>query len=231
MKNYIIEFSIYCYFRFIVTSDRDEKIRITNYPNSHDIKSFCHGHAEFVSAIKFLPNSSNEILISISGDKTLRFWNCFDAKQIKILTLPYSATKLQVISVAENTTLLAITYFQGDYISIYEVIKFSEGDVVVKLKYKILEKNNIISLIFHDDKTVLMSVINANEEIEILKYRLLNQNAELVSENNCLNEIFQKHFQVIKSNFVDKTHLLFKKKYDNISEYQERKKRRLERKK
>lgn len=170
-------------------------------------------------------------MISISGDKTLRLWNCFNAKQIKSLTLPYSATKLQVKSVDENTTLLAITFFQADYFSIYEVQKLSNDEIIVNLKYKIMEKNRIVSLIFYDDKTVLMSVINANEEMELLKYRLMNEKAELVSENNCLNEIFQAHFEVIKSNFVDKTHLLFKKKYDNISEYHERKKRRLDNKK
>ena len=32
--------------KFVVTADRDEKIRISCYPNSYNIHQFCLGHTE-----------------------------------------------------------------------------------------------------------------------------------------------------------------------------------------
>jgi tRNA (guanine-N(7)-)-methyltransferase subunit TRM82 len=34
--------------KFLISSDRDEKIRINMYPNTYDIHRFCLGHSEYV---------------------------------------------------------------------------------------------------------------------------------------------------------------------------------------
>jgi hypothetical protein len=51
--------------QFILTADRDEKIRLTYYPNSYNIQGYCLGHTEFVSHVKLI--NQNHIL-SASGD-------------------------------------------------------------------------------------------------------------------------------------------------------------------
>lgn len=56
---------------FIITCDRDEKIRVTHYPNTYNIKSFCLGHSEFVTNILLL---NDNILLSSSGDGSFKFW-------------------------------------------------------------------------------------------------------------------------------------------------------------
>jgi len=57
---------------FIVSADRDEKIRVSLYPNAYNIHSYCLGHNQLVSTIALL---CNDVLISASGDRTLRMWN------------------------------------------------------------------------------------------------------------------------------------------------------------
>jgi len=32
--------------KYVITSDRDEKIRVTKYPKTYIIKNFCLGHKE-----------------------------------------------------------------------------------------------------------------------------------------------------------------------------------------
>jgi len=57
---------------YIVTCDRDEKVRVSNFPNSYNIAQYCLGHTEYVSAACYL---SETRLASISGDKSLKLWD------------------------------------------------------------------------------------------------------------------------------------------------------------
>lgn len=59
--------------RFILTADRDEKIRVSWAVAPHSIEAFCLGHTEFVSRI-LVPPDNPELLLSTSGDGTLRLW-------------------------------------------------------------------------------------------------------------------------------------------------------------
>ncbi|KAJ6852257.1 putative tRNA (guanine-N(7)-)-methyltransferase non-catalytic subunit WDR4 [Iris pallida] len=68
--------------RFIVSADRDFKIRITMFPGkplklAHEIQSFCLGHTDFVSCLSFVcsPDYSEGFLLSGSGDATVRLWD------------------------------------------------------------------------------------------------------------------------------------------------------------
>jgi hypothetical protein len=51
--------------QFILTTDRDEKIRLSYYPNAYNIQGYCLGHTEFVSHVKLIDNNH---ILSTSGD-------------------------------------------------------------------------------------------------------------------------------------------------------------------
>jgi tRNA (guanine-N(7)-)-methyltransferase subunit TRM82 len=34
--------------KYLITSDRDEKIRVTSYPDTYNIQAFCLGHTKYV---------------------------------------------------------------------------------------------------------------------------------------------------------------------------------------
>ncbi|ESW34444.1 hypothetical protein PHAVU_001G153300 [Phaseolus vulgaris] len=68
--------------RFILSADRDFKIRVTCFPEkplngAHQIQSFCLGHTEFVSCLAFVQalECPQGLLLSGSGDSTVRLWN------------------------------------------------------------------------------------------------------------------------------------------------------------
>ncbi|XP_076929883.1 uncharacterized protein LOC143594451 [Bidens hawaiensis] len=68
--------------RFIITADRDFKIRVSVFPKkplngAHEIQSYCLGHTEFVSCLAFVYNQDcpQGYLVSGSGDATVRLWD------------------------------------------------------------------------------------------------------------------------------------------------------------
>lgn len=68
--------------QFIITADRDFKIRVTVFPKkpldgAHEIQSFCLGHTEFVSCLAFVCSQEypQGFLVSGSGDSTVRMWD------------------------------------------------------------------------------------------------------------------------------------------------------------
>lgn len=66
---------------YIITCDRDAKIRVTCYPNTYSIETYCLGHREFVSALK-LYSGAERLLLSGSGDGTLRLWKCHKGTEL-----------------------------------------------------------------------------------------------------------------------------------------------------
>lgn len=67
--------------RYVLTADRDEKIRVSWAAAPHSIESFCLGHAEFVSRILVVPDHP-ELLLSSSGDCTLRLWEYQSGREL-----------------------------------------------------------------------------------------------------------------------------------------------------
>lgn len=59
--------------RFIVTCDRDEKIRVSCYPNAYSVHNYCLGHTEYVTRLCYF--ADDDLLASASGDGTVKLWN------------------------------------------------------------------------------------------------------------------------------------------------------------
>ena len=57
--------------RHLLTCDRDEKIRVSSYPNCYNIAGYCLGHSEFVTSLALVPGSNHKVLSS-SGDGTVK---------------------------------------------------------------------------------------------------------------------------------------------------------------
>ena len=69
--------------KYIITCDRDEKIRVSKYPNAYNIECYCLGHTDFVNNLQVVHNFSENILLSASGDGSLRVWKYLEGKEVR----------------------------------------------------------------------------------------------------------------------------------------------------
>lgn len=59
---------------YIITTDRDEHIKISHYPQTFIVDKWLFGHKEFVSSVD-LPKWQTKFLFSAGGDKEIFAWN------------------------------------------------------------------------------------------------------------------------------------------------------------
>eukprot|EP01130_Rhizamoeba_saxonica_P014268 TRINITY_DN6221_c0_g1_i1.p1 TRINITY_DN6221_c0_g1~~TRINITY_DN6221_c0_g1_i1.p1 ORF type:complete len:355 (+),score=79.97 TRINITY_DN6221_c0_g1_i1:40-1104(+) len=109
--------------RFLVTSDRDEKIRISCYPKSYVINSFCLGHSDIVSCLSVpsyekLPENS---LISGGGDGQIFLWNTETGDA-------YGNVEL------EDSALIRDISYNGDENLIYALSEKNQGIYVIQIE-------------------------------------------------------------------------------------------------
>ncbi|KAJ3277193.1 hypothetical protein HDV01_000245 [Terramyces sp. JEL0728] len=110
--------------KYLITSDRDEKIRVNKYPETYDIHQFLLGHTVFVSKIITLENK--ETLISGGGDDWLGVWNYTTGKLLQKLDivsgLELGDTKPTVIALKahQQSHTLAVLLEKLNYILLFD---------------------------------------------------------------------------------------------------------------
>lgn len=233
--------------KYLISSDRDEKIRISCYPNTYNIQTYCLGHKEFVNHIEFLPHN-DKYLLSASGDGTVKCWDyavghicctietrtdisdqsiqedfkkVMDEDGIEVDNLPivhFSTSKLN-----ETTSLIAVSVYSCNNLLIYSL-----ETIDYKFHHNLVQKislENYPGCIGLYDKSLF---VFDNCDNILTEYKVTNiSNIISVSKLQTI-KMFADHDNetVVKTDF-EHIKVLFKRKFDNVQEYQERKKNRL----
>lgn len=212
--------------RFVVTCDRDEKIRISHFPNAYNIESYCLGHKEFVVNVAVC----GDLLISASGDGTIRFWNLNGVELNLIDTNQYVEDKSLLEKFCkeidrEEINALPIREMQvyncDDVIIVAVVLMCFKGILLYKVKVngckvetEYLTHLNCDVLAFSLNRDLFVLTRN-----ELLQFQLKQNDFVVVKA--------VKNLQFCSLKFNDVS-VLYKRKFDNVQEYLERKKIRLE---
>ena len=88
----------------VLTSDRDEKIRASSFPNTHQIEGFLLGHQAFVSSMDATSGLDVTYCISCSGDGTARLWDYTTCEELISVNLDrrFAADETQEAETGSN---------------------------------------------------------------------------------------------------------------------------------
>lgn len=205
--------------KYLLSSDRDEKIRVSHYPNCYNIESYCLGHSEFVSSLCIM---DDRYLVSGSGDGTLRAWDFINGLEIAMRNC------IEDLSV-EKAPIRFVTRFSSDHIIVaffglksLFMYHFANDYIVLKAQLDI-ESEPLDIAVFNDGLFVTTSETRVSLSLKYIDGGFEKVDSKLA---NALNQdiAFCQAFQTT----INKSELnsLYKQWYDNVESYMQRKKER-----
>merc|ERR1712166_457645 len=159
--------------RLLLTADRDERIRISQFPDSYILEGFLLGHTAYVTAFTTIPSSY--LAVSCGGDMTLRLWNIDDKSEIcNLSTCDNNKNEIPTaITVSGCGQIIAVIFDECKRLSIYKIshkeINDNNGSVLTVLMgdpnyvgtYNIQDEHD-------DDNTVVSAISESSSSMQEL---------------------------------------------------------------
>ncbi|NWS66452.1 WDR4 methyltransferase, partial [Crotophaga sulcirostris] len=226
--------------RYIVTADRDEKIRVSLTKAPYVIVSYCLGHTEFVNKILVIPNCP-DLLLSASGDSTLRLWEYKSGEEVYCCHLS-SICGPETTKTDQKYPVSRITYCcQGDYFavlcdSIPTVYIFQLDAAARQLVYRqqISLKHKAWDIAFEETRDLW--VLQEDSEAPLQLYRPFDEQWKPVTDDEGLQKM-SKYLQdnwAVFEGFVgveNNYSCLYKGSFDDMATSLERTEERIQQKK
>ncbi|CAI5744308.1 unnamed protein product [Peronospora destructor] len=130
----------------LLTADRDEKLRVSRFPNATIIESYCLGHAASLTKLA-CSSVTPELVVTTSMDNTLKLWNMMTGK----LGRKAAKSLLNVsLAICLKTNIVAVLV-NYQFVRFYEIV-FDNGVPTLKERTKCLrssyKKNPFLQLFF-----------------------------------------------------------------------------------
>lgn len=187
---------------------------------------YCLGHLEFVPTAKLIPGTDERLLLSISGDQTLRLWNYLTGEELLRHELPAPGIK----AIINDKQIAAVVLLTKPVKVILLKVLPIERQVKQLAEYEFDESVKYVnSLTFETNETILVATQTESDEFDFKKLTL-NETTVTESSLDALDEAIRKYSIDKKIELLDDASILFKKKFDNLTNYHERKRRRIEKK-
>ncbi|XP_004697366.1 tRNA (guanine-N(7)-)-methyltransferase non-catalytic subunit WDR4 isoform X2 [Echinops telfairi] len=223
--------------RYVFTADRDEKIRVSWLAAPHSIESFCLGHTEFVSRLFVVPDQPG-LLLSTSGDATLRLWEYRRGRELHRCLL----TSLQEPGESQGEKRFAvsrITYCRQDscvalLCDSFPVIYIFQLDAPQRqlvYKQKLTFQHRVWDVAF--EETQGLWVLQDSRDAPLVLCRPVRGQWEPVPEDHTLKKVcgdLRGNWAMLEGSAGagDSFSSLYKATFDNMTSYLQRKEERLQ---
>lgn len=161
---------------FLISADRDEKIRVSCFPNAYNIHGYCFGHEKLVSTISVV---SDDLLVSGSGDKVVRLWDFKTGKELSCFAMRQVDPDMKVISkISHWDNTLAVmgegskvvhffTFHNTGGVQLQHVVSFTMEENIYDICF---QKGQLLVLVCHSLHNVVL--LRREEEATIQKHYL-----------------------------------------------------------
>ncbi|XP_060520312.1 tRNA (guanine-N(7)-)-methyltransferase non-catalytic subunit wuho [Cylas formicarius] len=216
---------------YIITCDRDEKIRVSCYPNAYNIVTYCLGHRQFVTTLKII--ESKRVLVSASGDGTVRFWDYLKGEQLN---------KIDTRSLTDNCVVQKFVESVGiDCVDVHTVpisnLDLCERADAVYVALSLYKMNKIFVYTLSVEDLIckpLTSFESGSSNFGFCFDQLLHsvhgKTCSFLLPDQPARELNRDLLSNIDGLFVSddaKLLTLFKKKFNNVEDYYEKKRQRM----
>ena len=134
----------------ILTSDRDEKVRISHFPRTYQVEGYLLGHTAFISSMDV--HSTTKICVTSSGDGTVRLWNYQTCMELASIQFQQQQQQQQP---SEDDQL------NDDSQKSY---KQSDENIIIPINVAISSDGSMISVVQEAVDTVDIYTIETNDE-------------------------------------------------------------------
>uniref|UniRef100_A0A182MBG7 tRNA (guanine-N(7)-)-methyltransferase non-catalytic subunit wuho n=1 Tax=Anopheles culicifacies TaxID=139723 RepID=A0A182MBG7_9DIPT len=214
--------------RLIITCDRDEKIKVSSYPECHNIECYCLGHSEYVGGIEVIPSQK---LISVSGDRTLRLWDFSHGKEICQLSLQDPAVGLIVQQAVDDSEVLCVVRSSIKNKIEVVLVRCNEPNVTSLLYEPLIVDESLVILSAALNGALQLILLVMEKESKCAKMLVYDFSPDaqqfLVNIAHPLIKNFEAQFSGVTIEHVRDYSTLFKHSIDNLSDYFERKKQKI----
>ena len=126
----------------ILTSDRDEKVRVSSFPNTFVVEGYLLGHTEYVSSLDVSKDEACPYCVTCGGDGTVRLWDyttCEELDAVKADQSPSDSGEegksgAEVpLGVAMNSdgSVIAVIWNDNNRVDIYRI---TDGKTLEKIQ-------------------------------------------------------------------------------------------------
>lgn len=164
----------------IATADRDNKLRVSRFPDSFVVQSFCLAHEEFITCVRWI---GSDRLISGAGDGTIRLWNAADGQLLETVQLrehvsdkPSDSNAVKVSPVVtcvevypDNPDIAVIAVYRANYVLVATGLLSSRLRIHCAFRF---EEGNCITGIGFDEKCHLwVSLSSDSNSVRVYSLR------------------------------------------------------------
>jgi len=221
--------------KYLIVSDRDEKIQVSAYPHCFNIVTFCLGHRQFVPSIEILANVENRLL-SVSGDGCLKLWDLTNGKCLSTFDAWNAAAKVNKIQPFDNYKIknnlpplkkvltfgetIVILYARVPYIHVLKC----QADTLVDCGGIFTEEAVWDAALLHNHRVCVLT-----PEVSIFDLDLTKGEHSKVTESGSEVELeLNRALESLRGAKEEESELdsMYKQWFDNVDEYHDRKRKR-----